>query len=127
MSASSAYIYIYIFQQIKSSHAFILYRLFHTGFDICNLQECKCNWVKMTTNLQCNQLVTKLDFHFHHSSEKVAGNVETMGPNLLSRVESCQVWFSDDEKPLFRAQHASLCHWVERCSSIQNSPGNRVG
>ena len=57
-------------------------------------------------------------FHFHRSFEKVAGNVETMGPDLQAHVEGRQVWFADDEKPLLRAQHAGLGHWVEWCRQV---------
>ena len=37
-------VYIYI-DKIKSTLAFILYRLFHTDFDVCNHQELKRKWV----------------------------------------------------------------------------------
>ena len=82
------YIYIYIyFDKIKSTLAFIFYRLFHTDFDVCNHQELKRKWVIKQQKTSCSQLVSKLNFHFHHSFEEVAGNVKTMGPDLLAHVE----------------------------------------
>ena len=87
-----------IFAFIHSTVSFISISSIFRSSNTTGSKDDKIHWVKWSS----------ANFHFFHFRKERHRNVPAMGPDFLSVVQSCKVWFPNDVKLFSGAQFANL-------------------